>query len=522
MTNFSVYTGVRLRPAHGWHQLAGDDGARVWLTTASYNDIARFEPGIRIPDSTRSDEIAEILRRTDHAAFVIVDHQKRFVAIECRPRAGDRLYVHRDEQTIEVSAGIEYLSDLAPRRSLSNDFVAFWLANALIGALDHYFGTSPFDGVHLIARGIRAELPMDGHAAAISFTLEAGERFDCSTVSSVDDAIRRCWSAIRNAIANATKDSAVLAECSGGIDSGLVAVLASRECGHRFRAGVFADYPYYEFRQERSYAKSIADRAGFELLPADPLLSSQWGVWARARSSSLPREPSLDIPFFGQVLAAYDQVTDREPCVVLSGQGGDMLFQMTEGVSPRFNRPRWTEPELWDRISEATDEIRRWSGSSNHARSGYNFDNPWMSRALDRLHPGAIYYSPLSARAVVDSVLQLREILEPMWLEGSYAPSVQKPLAYAAFAELLPKPVWERRWKVNFVGLHYRYWLTSGQDCIELVTRMQPFLEKVGIRPKALIKAVTEAAEGRNCSDRLINAIVTYAFWLERFLFCPE
>jgi hypothetical protein len=371
------------------------------------------------------------------------------------------------------------------------------------GGFDLFLGNSPFEQHHLIARGLRADLSLDSQNYTISFLEKEAETSSLDT-ENLGEAIDNCRTAVVESVFNATQESNVVAECSGGIDSGLTAVLASRVVQTRFDGAIFADYPYYEFRQERTFARAIADREGFKVLNSDPSLWVRWGALKSHYQSSVYIEPSLHIPYWGQALAGYSYVSQKRCAAVLTGQGGDSLFH-TRNLSPVFPpKPQWMPTTYWDMISEETGRVREWIESPSRVCCGYGFDNPWMSRALRKIHGGAIYYSPLSSRTSIKAFSNLKRLLDPVLTKKSNPFSnAQKPIAYAVFADYLPENVWVRRWKVNYVGLYYRSWFYIGKKFVDLAKRMSPFLESIGFVPRHIVDGVTEMADGRKSSDRL-------------------
>lgn len=508
-----------LVPATAWRKVASDVEADVWMTVASSLDVARFEPEIVLPPPSSSEAAVRILRQADYASLVIHDKHRGTVVVECRSRSGDRLYVSDQVGGLEVAAGLDHASTGVNIDALSRRFLVVWLANAIrFAGSDYYMGHSPFEGVHLVMHGIRATHYLTKRSRTIGFLTD--ERVDISPgPTSLSEAIVACQAALRSAVGTATRDSDVVAECSGGIDSSLVAVVAKREAGSRFLGGAFADYPYFEFRRERSFAEAVAKREGFNLIASDSELCMPWGAQYRDRVSGYCLEPSLVLPFVGQPLSSLDTARDGRATTVLNGLGGDLLFEDQALSFSMIPKPGWMETSTWTAIHEDIDSALAWVTSPARIRSGYRYENPWFSRAVRALHPAACYYSPLASRAVIRSVINLRNLLvargEHHALLNS---SIQKPIARLAFGDYLPSSVWTRRSKLNLVANQYRMWYKYGVARVELVRRMRPYLEYHGLPANAILAGVRGMAMGRNSSDWVLNAIVTYLWWLDQYV----
>src|SRR5262249_7368334 len=94
----------------------------------------------------------------------------------------------------------------------------------------------------------------------------------------------------------------------------------------------------------------------------------------------------------------------------------------------------------------------------------------------------------------------------------------QKAIAYLVFADYLPMKVWDRRSKLDLIGNKYRDWLRYGAERVGLVDRMQSYLNLLGLPAKTILSRVKDMAAGRQSSDWVLNAIVAYLFWLDRYL----
>jgi hypothetical protein len=509
---------LRLEPADLWRPVACD--GRSWLTVASAADLSLLEPSNRVTEFESSESALRALRSTDHASFAYVDNLHRNALIECRPRARENLYVSRQGSSIEVAAGLLHVSSTVHSATLSRRFLAIWLANAAkYCSFDHFLGFSPFEEYHLIKQGLCAKIDLITSQVETAFLSNEGD--PPSPADNLEEAIENCRNALRYSISVAAAQSdIVISECSGGIDSSLVAVIASDLLGDRFLGGVFADHPYHEFRREREFAQSVATQAGFALLRSTPQMAWCWGALNDHRMHVSISEPSCMISFWGHALASYDCVSGNEKPLILTGIGGDRLFQVTEPLVPLPNKPSWISSSLWDATRAECENITTWLSAPERFASGYGFLNPWFSRTLGLLHPGALYYSPLTTRSVIDAFTDLRRIVGNDIPGSSASPQIsriQKPLAHLVFADRLPESLWLRRWKIDFSGLYYRSWLKRGKELISIVKRMQPQLEALGFNSKSLVAHVKDMADGKNSAERMLNTVVAYAYWLDRF-----
>jgi len=175
---------------------------------------------------------------------------------------------------------------------------------------------------------------------------------------------------------------------------------------------------------------------------------------------------------------------------------------------------------LWDATLAECENITTWLSAPERFASGYGFINPWFLRTVDLLHPGALYYSPLATRSVIDAFTDLRRIVGndiPISRADQQIFRIQKPLAHLVFADRLPDSLWLRRWKINYSGLYYRSWFQRGKELISIVKRMQPQLEALGFNSKSLVAHVKDMADGKNSAERMLNTVVTYTYWLDRF-----
>jgi hypothetical protein len=488
---------------------------RVWVTTQSLSDVARFEPKLVI--STASpDSLIAALRSTDHAGFVVYDRRRKTMKVECRPRCADRFYLRSRSSEVQVTAGLRDLLPQIRHFHLSSRFVSVWLANAAgLGPLDLFMGVSPFKDVQLVSRGMRADIDIQQGASAISFVNDVED--NCAGTDRLQGAIDQCRAAISDAVKNAARETDVVAECSGGIDSGVVAILASRAPGCRFRGAVFTDYPQQEFRKEKQFAESISRYGGFALHNSDHRLASPWGAWRLDRMSEIWEEPSLQAPSWGQVLAAAAHLSYSRSATIFSGHGGDLLFATHVLPPPNATAPTWLSKTRWNLVRDEGRQLRKWLESPNNLWCGYRLDNPWLSRALASSHPQGRYYSPLTARTVIKAFQNLRRLV----FADSDAPppqlaAIQKPLAYVALSDLLPTEVWKRRWKVDYAGLWYRFWLTFGHEVLAIARCCGSILREVDLEPRPVLRAIECATAGQDCNDGMLNALAAFLLWAHR------
>lgn len=501
---------IHLTPPEEWRLVAADQDGQVWLTRASMEELLHFGEINDFSQWKSSKDAVQRLRKTDHASFVLFDGQRSRLSAECRSRTGDRLYVRTRGDAYEVAAGIEHISAMSARHS--RRFLSVWLANALsFPGFDYFLGSSPFDDIQLVMHGFRGDWDR-GHGQ-VSYVDEELREESCTT-GTFSEAIELCRNTLEDAVKIATRGAFVVAECSGGIDSSLIAVIAKKVCAERFQGGVYANYPYHEFREERPFAQSVADQEGFSLRDSDHRLCLYLGAMNHERQEDPGYEPSLSMAFWGQTLSSLDMIRDRSPATILNGHGGDLLFSSREGPYVIDNQPRWIPSDLWESVLSEIDAGLKWVRDPARFASGYRFVNPWLCRSLVSAFPGVRYLSPLSMRSVIDSFQNLRMHIADS--PRALAEGVQKPIAHLVFENYLPKEVWLRRSKINFAGNFYRSWLNHGSERVSLIRRMGPALSAFGVDHAGLVREVTEMARGRKSSNGLVNAIVTYSLWRER------
>lgn len=514
---------VQLVPEGAWRPVSATDAEDIWITVSSINGVvSQREPAVAdTPSRASSQQIFDAIRPLDETTIVIVEKSSKRVLIKSGSRSSDRVYVSTRESAVRIASGIQHAGADWSDMRLSRRFIAVWLASALrFGNLDHFLGCSPFEGIHLVANGVSLAIDLATGNSSVSVTCEpptASENRPCT----LEHLIFACRAAVFQAIETQTAGADVVSECSGGIDSGLVTVIAKRVIPDKFRGGVFVDYPYHEFRKEKEYVGILATAERFPILPADPSLAEFWGALIHTRMPRQSVEPSLFSPFWGQVLAGHHFVENCAPSVILTGLGGDLLFEYRESPykMPPIYRPEWLGRDVWDYIVSALDGFEAMLSSHAQTSSGVQYNNPWISKALGHEFPGSTYCSPLTERAVVSSFSNLRDYIRNSRTEQlQHFPFVQKPLAHLVFNDYLPTELWHRRSKIDFVGNFYRFWWNHGQSMVRLIEKMQPQLDGLGIDPRALLTQVKGMSKGRCSANVILNAVVTYSVWLYNML----
>lgn len=504
-----------LCPADEWIELARDNEQSIWITKLSYRLIQSFDAATVSLRGGDFQSVAQYLQVNDYACFALVAPDR--VVIECRPRSWDRIYVDRTSDTrIAAYSGIDRLPKSPASYLPSREFLDVWLANALYGGLnDHFLGKSPFCNVDLILRGVRGSYTF--HSSTVTLIPAMGGV--CDQRLSIQQAGEACKVAMREYISRVSANRAILLECSGGIDSGITAAAAKlSDVSRQVEFGMFSDFPYREFRFERGFAEAVSAHVQIPLKVVDYRLWSIWGA-EHCRAIDKPsNEPSLEIPFWGQAVALRSAAKGMGPSIALNGQAGDLLFATQPPTQHHVPRPSWISRERWGGVLATSDAVSFWSLEADRIADGYSLDNPWMARQLAGDDFEFLYLCPLASRTVVNSIQQLQAAYRSSIADRHEVSHIQKPVAYAAFAEWLPEKVWHRRWKIDFVGTYYRHWLRNAQSLTELVQSSFHLLKTLELDVKELVDSTARACGGRDCLDRPLNALVAYLFWYRRLI----
>lgn len=297
------------------------------------------------------------------------------------------------------------------------------------------------------------------------------------------DAVR---AAVEEAVAAELSSGApILAEISGGLDSGIVSTTLARLGGaqHTVFVNLHAADPASD---ERRFARAIADKAGLRLLEREkPELSLDEGALADLPVGVRPSVNGFDHHYDGGMASEARAIGAER---ILTGQGGDIVFFQSPSPAvaaelwgrwrraPRADpawrqleaAARWNRRSVWSLMGEAVREAWRPEPSMDLA------DHPWLAepvapakrrqiRSLIRaqLFHGASHRGraaqlvhPLLHQPVQEAVLATPVIDLARGGQG-------RGLARDAFAEQLPDLVRTRRSKGDLTAYYGRMILRS-------------------------------------------------------------
>lgn len=408
---------------------------------------------------------------------LIEDPESASVQIVRAPSGGVHAYrVRRDEVTL-IASHIDLLRDVgAIEYAVDWQFAAHHLAflhlrgsATGIAGIDEIF---PGDCVTEDAAGSRRT----GLWSPWTFA-RADDR-----ILTLESAAAHVADAVITAVASlASPDDRVLLELSGGLDSSIVAA-AIAKAGRSARA-VNLVTPGPE-GDERYYARLVADHCGIPL--AEFRIDADIDLTAPAALTARPALPAMLGPvdaFFGAA------ARDNDAAAFISGTGGDSVFSSLASATPAIDLLKAKGPgsgifrvvrdiagvhdtNVWRVWAIMLGQLRRgppmlrWKRNTRFLRADRlpetPSDHPWLDEPSDALpgkrahiraimaayahlddygrHQTAPSIYPLLAQPVVEACLRVPSWL---WVSGG----LNRAAARAAFADLLPRTVIERRTK---------------------------------------------------------------------------
>jgi asparagine synthase (glutamine-hydrolysing) len=250
-------------------------------------------------------------------AFALYDAREARLLLARDPAGEKPLFYRLDGRTLTFASEVKALmADPACPRELDAD------------ALDYYLAFGYVPGERCLLRGI-SKLPQ-GHA--LTFNLRSGETRrwaywslpgpvspdqTASDDELLDELERLLLDSVRLRL---IADVPVGIMLSGGVDSSLVAALASRAAGRRIKTFTIT-FPGYGSFDEAPYARRVAEHFGTEHveLAAEPATVDLLPELARQYD-----EPIADSSMVPTYLVS--RLIRREATVALGGDGGDELF----------------------------------------------------------------------------------------------------------------------------------------------------------------------------------------------------
>lgn len=301
----------------------------------------------------------------------------------------------------------------------------------------------------------------------------------------------------------------VAVEASGGIDSGIVLSRLKRLGGDGSAVlGVAAAYPYPEFALEAHYRAALSRHTGVAVhdlaMPALPFDDSD---------KVEPHEhPAWLSGSWKQTSLVSLRAHELGAQLILTGHGGDRLFlshpygAIDSANHDNFLTPRWADRSLSARISAIRKSLRQNYGRKWHVNQ---LEPGWLVRRASGGAMGPERISGLLSRRFVTEMKKLWAFRDQMPKGG------QKPIANYIFGSDLPVEIWNRRGKVDHLGLSYRGAIANGPLLKALVDRHKDLLEAGGIRTKQFAGALEKFSKGNDVGNRFLNGVLSYVFWCE-------
>lgn len=479
-----------------WRETFGSEGLRLWHPAV--HDDGQIEVALS------SDGIVEIRCGPHSRGHVLVDFGNTYPSV----------LLSRGDLDVGIST-----------RPLASEFVAPWLAGALLaGAQDHFVGATPFRDIYAIGRGCTARLNLTSRDISVEFQVAQSRSDDdreihnCRNEEALKRRVRR--SLLSNVRALVGEGSAI-AECSGGFDSSIVCRAARDALNSRFRCGVFVSFDAWEFRREIEFARAAAAYSNFNLQVENGVDYEPWAFIDDGAPFIGAWLPSQQIASLGQAVAMSRVARKNAANIVLTGHGGDFVLATPLSIQAQTQPIRfqnsWISRPLEEAISAAEQPLRGVANNPGLVASGLLTDNPWLDLIIHRSE--GVQYRSIFAEAKFAGTLQevarvpnIREQCQVLTQRG-----VQRPLAQILFDDLLAPAVKQRRWKVNHVGLLYRSWARHGRTFEAMLRRHEDYWRAAGIEPSKLRAQIRAMRAGRGCEDRAVNSLVSLAYWLDAY-----
>lgn len=466
-------------------------------------------------------DAGDVWRPTDENGEVeALQSSSGVIEIRCAPRMCGHVLIDLGDAHPRLSLSRGEIDAIAAARPLNPSFVASWLASALAtGAQDHFAGSTPLRNVYAVGRGCTARIDLTARTVATTFT---PRRMPADVDGADLEALKRnVQSVLHDEVAEMASSGAVIAECSGGIDSSIACRAAHLALGARFRAGLYVAFASWEFRREVEFARSCAAFSNFKLHEAEGAPYEPWAFLAHAAPALGVWFPSMQLPSLGQVIAAADVAVANGAGIVLTGHGGDLALATPSSMHAPAQRLRldmaWLTPAIKEAIQGATHPLQTLAGSVGLVESGLQTDNPWLNLASQRLRGvgyRSIFWERRFAAALNDAAQSSKIGTLCMEMERS---GVQRPLAHLLFEGWFAPKIAQRRWKVNHLGLQFRAWARHGSTFEAMLRRHEDYWRDAGVEPRKMRMQVKQMREGKQCDDRAINALLPLAYWLDSY-----
>jgi hypothetical protein len=342
--------------------------------------------------------------------------------------------------------------------------------------------------------------------------------FDALSLSSSIEAVR---SALDRNLKILSKVGTVCSEVSGGIDSGIIFSRASCSLGQSFMGSVSCDYPFFEFSRERHFRSEIL---GFVKAPS---LYAKWeDMLPFAGMNNIPKhdEPSANADCWNHSHATCRTASEVGAAVLLTGHGGDRLFLQSPFTKIHNSKTvyaylqyisecsKWFPRSLYKAcLAEAEDINTHLNTVTSNGISGYwngaMFEPGWGARYGTKGTNIVRYVSGYASRDLLRCMAQLWSVAPAL------NPDIQKPVAHLAFSGDIPASLWNRPSKVNHVGISYRGIRAFANDLRSAFMVSSPALDVLGISKREFGKVLDAAANGSDCRNPLLIAILSLSLW---------
>ena len=319
-----------------------------------------------------------------------------------------------------------------------------------------------------------------------------------------DDLVYKCRNAATKYIAALSAVGCLSSEISGGIDSGIVSMLAKKT--RNFRGAITIPYPFREFERERKYRSLVTDYLDRQILELN---------WREclpfSHSDAATCGPTLaagSLKFFQLSLEASRSLNAS---IHLTGHGGDRLFRVDPNArlpAPKLNKiPSWSGKSFVETLEASINSTLRafnkresenalsWNPSLFHVGpQEFNFEH-------------SIYISGLISPALIYALRDLH-LVHPL-LQSD----LQKPLAAKIFGDLLPPAVFTRPGKVDHLGTVVRGAIVNREEILNRIKTGGIILDLLAIDNRAFINYAEEICSGRREAEWFFSAIMAILVW---------
>ena len=315
---------------------------------------------------------------------------------------------------------------------------------------------------------------------------------------------RNCREAAEKYIHWLARIGSLSSEVSGGIDSGIVTMLASQT--NNFQGSVTVPYPFREFAREREYRRYVTKDL------SAPISELNWQQCLPfSQFESVITEPILAAGSLGFFQNSLEASRLLGASIHLTGHGGDRLFRINpEGDTPdpRLDlMPAWISKNFRDELYGSIHSIFHTLSEQKQEACG-----SWRPGLFHAGPTGQAFHSNIYISGLISPALLYA--MRDMWSE--YRPNksqVQKPLAVEIFGDLLPTAVFTRSGKVDHIGTVVRGAIVYRRETLEKIQTGAVIFELLGLDRNRFLKYTEEVCAGLREPEWFFSAVHAILVW---------